>query len=635
MNYIKKIVGYLMIGALLFIAPTSCEQDPLDRESVSSFTENSVFEDIDLTKAFLGQCYNDIGAPASWWGNNVLGLTEDLLSSATDELLCIHRPAQYTWSKGTLSPSQLGHWGSTRLGWLNWGYMYDNIKNVNTLIANIDDVPTETSQEEALKQRMKAEAYFIRAFDYTNLLRSYGGVIIIDEPLELDQDFSQMTRSSIAETRDFILSDINKAIEGLPQRGGIEQGRATQGAAAALKVRLLTFCASELVNGGYEPNNPLVSFQEGSQQQRWEAAQSAAEAFINGEYGNYGLTGSTDDPPANMTKEQIWQYANTYHSVFIQKGAWNQELIWGIQYNKAKGNYAAPNLWYGPNGYHNWGNNNPQEDIVREFEMADGSKFDWDGPASVTDERVREFSAAELASNPNLNPYNGREPRFYASILYHGAPWQERPSDVEAPDTIQTGYFVEAGADYTNEDAITPGVDTRQAAIESWNGTKTGYYIRKFLDPEIQGQYEANEHTWAEFRYAEILLDYAEASINLGEIAKGIDALNQVRNRAGLPDRPTGATQAEAIQYLRHERKIELFGEGKRWFDIRRWMIADEVLHDVHKMNVYEWEDGKMRWEWNLDGVQDDREWKDAAYWLPIAIDEMNRAPQLTQNPGY
>ncbi|MFP4622155.1 MAG: RagB/SusD family nutrient uptake outer membrane protein [Bacteroidales bacterium] len=633
MNHIKKILGYLTAGVMLFMIPASCEQDPLDRESVSSFTEESVFEDINLTKSYLGTCYNNIGHSA----NNVLGLTQDLLSSATDETLCIHRPGAIPFVKGTLSPSELGHFGSNWwYGWLEWNTLYDNIKNVNVLLANIDDVPTETAKEEELKERIKAEAYWIRAFDYTNLLRTYGGVILMEEPFDLGEDFKEHTRSSIAETRDFILSDIEKAIEGLPEKDGIEQGRATKGAAAALKVRLLTFCASDLVNGGYAPDNPLVSFQEGTQQERWEAAQKAAKDFIDGEFGNYGLVGNTQDPPEDMSKEQIQEYATNFHNIFLQKGTWNEDIIWGVQYREDKGNTASPNLWYGPNGYHNWGNNNPTERTVRWFEMADGSEFDWTSPEGVDDETLREATASDLENNPYLDPYYRREPRFYATVLYHGAPWQERPGDVEAPDTIQTGYFVDPGGDYTNDDDITAGVDTRQGPTEAWNGTKTGYYLKKFLDPEIQGQYNDNEQTWPEFRYAEIVLDYAEASIEVGDIQDGIEALNMVRNRAGLPDRPTEVGKDQAREFVRHERKVEFYGEGKRWFDIRRWMIADEVIRDVHIMDIFEWKDGsRMRWQWSVSTIQDDREWKDAAYWMPIAIEEMNRAPQLEQNPGY
>ena len=105
----------------------------------------------------------------------------------------------------------------------------------------------------------------------------------------------------------------------------------------------------------------------------------------------------------------------------------------------------------------------------------------------------------------------GREPRFYATVLFHGAPWQPRPSDAAAFDPfnkVQTGHF------YNADGTVKAfGVDTRQGLIESWNGTKNGYYLKKFMDPQTVGQYYRNTNTWVEFRYAEILLNYAEACI--------------------------------------------------------------------------------------------------------------------------
>src|SRR5699024_8237879 len=223
----------------------------------------------------------------------------------TDETLCIHRPGGYTFAQGNLSPDEMGHFGNWQFSFLRWDPLYNNIKNLNVLLANIDGVPTETSNDEALLERMKAEAYFIRAFDYTNLLRSYGGVILVDEPFELDEEFSNIKRATIDETLDFILFDIEKAIAGLPEKGDIEQGRATKGAAGALKARLLSFCAGELVNGGYEASNPLVSFQNGSRTDRLEAAKAAAKDVMDGKYGDYSLIGSTEEPSANLTDESV------------------------------------------------------------------------------------------------------------------------------------------------------------------------------------------------------------------------------------------------------------------------------------------------------------------------------------------
>ena len=110
--------------------------------------------------------------------------------------------------------------------------------------------------------------------------------------------------------------------------------------------------------------------------------------------------------------------------------------------------------------------------------------------------------------------------------------------------------------------------------------------MKKFMDPSSQGQYFNNTNAWVEFRFAEVLLNYAEACIELGgaDLQNGIDALNKVRNRAGLPDRVTD--QATARTYLRHERALELYGEDRRWYDIRRWMIAPDVIKDVHQMLI-------------------------------------------------
>lgn len=621
----KKTIIYFLTFIAISPLLTSCD-DILDKQAVDSFNEKSVFEDINLTKAYLGDCYDFMGGDK----NQLLGMREDLLASATDEALCIHRPGGYTFVKGTMSPDELGHFGGWRFSWINWNKMYSNIKTINILLANIDEVPTASAAEEDLIQRMKGEAYFLRALAFTNIMRSYGGVILVDNPFSLDDDFLASTRSSLDETIDFIISDIDQAIAILPLHDDIEQGRATKGAAAALKSRVLSFCTGQLMNGGYEPSNPLVSFQSGTRTERLTAAKNAAKEIIDGLYGNYSLTGETTDPPANLSEEQIEEYAQNFYSIFVQQGEWNNEVIWGVQYLKSEGNRSHANKWFGPNGYHNWGNNNPTEPVVRTFEMKDGTPFDWDR-FDNGNENERFATAAELTSEPERNPYVGREPRFYASVLFDGAKWQQRPSDgagIDPEGRIQTGYNVKA------DGSISAGLDTRQGIIESWNGTKTGYYIKKFVDDKTIGQYDANENAWVEMRYAEVLLDYAEACIELGELNEGLNALNKVRNRAGLPDRVT-TDQNQAREWYRHERQVEFFGEGDRWYSIRKWMIADQVITDIHPMKVYHYADGSKRWMYDTETTEDDRLWKDRQYWLPLSRTEINKATQLTQNPGY
>lgn len=626
----KLLYSILTIAVLLFLS-TSCE-DVLDQNAVDTFNEQLVFSDINVVKAYLEKTYDRMGGDTD---AGILGAREDLLVSGTDQTLCIHRPANYVMIKGTMSPDQLGIFVNNGLGgYLRWNNLYVNIQNVNRILDNVDKVPTSTTTEENLKKQIKGEAYFIRAYDYSTLLMVYGGAILQNKAFNLGEDYLTIKRSTIKETLEFILKDIQSAIDNLP--ASIEQGRANRAAAAALKSRVLLFCASKLTNGGYEPSNTLVSFPAGSQSGLLQQARDAAKDVMDGKYGSFALVGSTDDPASPLSAADVQKYADTYFGIFNQKAAWNSETIWGIQFPLTGGNVNNANLWYGPNGYHNWGNNNPTEPMVRSYEMADGSKFQWDkyNPGEMN---IRTATAAELAADPERNPYNGREPRFYASILYDGAPWQARPSDaagLEPENKVQTSYF------FTNVGDANPyksGLDTRQGLIESWNGTKNGYYIRKLCDPGTAGQYFRNTNTWVEFRYAEILMNYAEACIELGgaDLQKGIDAMNMVRNRAGLPDRVT-SDQATAREYVRHERNIEFFAEGHRFYDMRRWMIAEEVIKNVYGMRIEHYNNGYTIWKYNMNDKADERSFSDKKfYWVPIARDEMNKAPQLQQNPGY
>lgn len=650
----KKILGYSMIMLVLLIVSNSCE-DVLDQKAVDSFNQQTVFEDINLTEAYLGECYDYIGGRGGWWNRSnsgTLGLREDLLAAGTDEMLCIHRPGEYTNIKGTMSPDQLGHFGNPRFDWIRWEAIYGNIKNVNVLLANIDDVPVENDNEAAWIERMKGEAYFIRAFNYTNLFRSYGGLVLVSEPFELGEDFLSFTRSNLDETLDFIIEDIDMAIQLLPTKDDMEQGRATKGAAAALKSRLLSWSTGELLHGGYS-SDPLVSFKSHSRESLLQQAKTVAKAIMDGNYGQYGLTGTTNDPPSPMTEEIVMEYSDNFFHIFTQTAEWNNEVIWGVQHNQADGNRIRQNQWWGPNGYHNWGNNNPLEPVVRKFEMADGSPFDWD-KYNPGNENFRVATNEELAADPEMNPYVGREPRFYATVLYDGAQWQPRPSDAAGIDPtglVQTGYFlgtsinsfVGLGQDNFNTaidnfvnnatDEYTAGLDTRQGLIEAWNGTKNGYYVKKYMEPDIAGQYFQNRNTWIEFRYAEVVMDYAEACIELNEVDEGIKALNMIRNRAGLPDRVTN-DQAQAREWYRKERQIEFFGEGDRFYMMRKWVIAEEVIENVHPMKIYHFNDGTI-WNYDESTDVDARTFNQNAYWQPISRSEKNKAPQLQQNPGY
>jgi hypothetical protein len=245
--------------------------------------------------------------------------------------------------------------------------------------------------------------------------------------------------------------------------------------------------------------------------------------------------------------------------------------------------------------------------------MIDGTEFDWNNPLH------------------KANPYENRDPRLYATVLYEGAQWRPRPADVIAADPlgkVQVGF-------YTKEDGTAvPGLDTRKGPIEDWNGTYTGYYSRKFIDPTVDHQYEKQDLPFRRFRYAEILLNYAEACIGLNQEDEAKFYLNKIRARAGMPD--ITATGQELIDQYQDERSVELGYEEHRYFDVRRWMIAPEAYQDAEGVYVTgDINDGTIsNRSYEVITVQD-REWDPRFYFLPIEIDEINRNDKLIQNPLY
>ena len=635
----KRTILYSIVTFLVLLVVTSCEEDILDQKAVESFTEESVFADLSLIEAALGRAYDRYAHNS---GRNPGNCQEDLLAAATDECLCIHRPTSYTWTVGSMTPDYMRHFSGNRFPFMEWTYYYSHLKLLNTILVNVDIVDAPTSQDVEWASRMKGEALFLRAMKTQWMLRTFGGVVIVKEPFELTGDFSTQTRATYQETVDFILADCDAAIALLPDKEDMELGRATKGAAAFVRSRVMSWNAGLLVNGGYDLGNDLVEFPSPDRTARLTEAKDYAKRIMDGEFGTYALTGTTADPPSPMTQADVDAYTDNFYNIFTQTGDWDDEIVWGQLFVHAVGNQNRHNRWSGPNGYHNWGNNNPLEPVVRKFEMADGTPFVWDAydPGNMT---TREFTAAEIAADPYRDPYYGREPRFYATVQYHGSPWMPRPTDAAGIDptgVIQSGYFV---TDRTlNAEGIPSGIinglDTRQGLIEAWNGTKNGYYLKKFTEPNTVGQYFWNPNAWVEFRYAEVVLDYAEACIELGgaELQNGIDALNMIRNRAGLPDRVT-ADQGQARDWYRQERQLEMFAEGDRFWMIRKWMIADQVIENVHPMIVYEYLDatGGAKWFYDDQSDVDDRNFVHHTYWFPIKRDEINAAPQLQQNPGY
>lgn len=596
-----KKIAYTLTIALILIQATSCKDDFLDKDPLDKFSEQAVWNDPALVQTFVNNIY--FGNPH--------GFSNQMLASLTDESMYNADFGSSNVTKSLVTPSDYSvwdmNWTGQRYRGMIWNNVYKYIRSCNVFFERIDEAPFEDA---SVKERLKGEVHFLRAQLYHNLVSLYGGVPVITETYDLSSDFLA-ARNSYEESIAFITAECDLAAELLPvKQEGANQGRATKGAALALKARVLLHAASELYHntswtGGYA-NPELVGYVGGDRQARYQAAKDAAKAVID--LGAYSLY-KADPAPGDSA-------ARNYAEIFLSKE--NVEDIY-IRYFLPKTDQDwdgyNPGLYNNPNGYHGWGSNTPLGQLVDSYEMKDGAKFSWSNPAHAAD------------------PYTNRDPRLYASILYEGAQWRPRPADARSIDpkgVIQVGFWERPGG------AVVAGLDTRKSPIEDWNGTYTGYYLKKFIDPNIDAQYVKQDLPWRYMRYTEVLLNYAEACIGLGQEDEARTYLNMIRRRAGMPE-ITDSGQ-DLVNRYQNERLVELAYEDQRYYDVRRWMIAPQAYTNALGVDV--------RYKLQPDNttatkpiyqviVAQERAWLDRSYFLPIKLDEINRNNKLIQNPLY
>ncbi len=364
---------------------------------------------------------------------------------------------------------------------------------------------------------------------------------------ELTSDRSH-ERSPESACWDFVARDLDFAAQHLPKTWPeSDKGRVSKGAAYAFKSRAMLYA------------------------ERWQAAVSAAQNVID--MNQYGLL-------------------NNYGDVF--KSADNQEVIFAVRYQAPKFAHDFDER-YAPSGDipGRGGQAGPTQELVDAYEMADGTEFNWDNPQHAN------------------QPYQNREPRFYASILYNGASWKG--------DTIET--YVD-GEDGYVEYGTSPNPAT----------TVTGYYMRKLLDEDNKDFVNnKSDKPWIELRYAEVLLNYAEGKIQQGQIQQGMDKVNMIRNRVGLPAE-SAANKEEAMKIFRHEKMVEMAFEGHRYWDLRRWDLAHEKLNDVrfHGMKITRNQDGSFSHQ-IVECDDQDRYFPEKYYRFPIPSSEIANNPAIEQ----
>lgn len=627
MKNIKAIIQnknlYLLVLVTFFTM--ACKKDFMDVNPPDKISADLVWKDPALAQAFVNDIYNGLGNG---------GFSEQMLASVSDEALFTHPTRGIDLvNNATINPSTLGWVDDT------WAYkqMYNRIRACNTTIERIIGGDNGLSSQ-GLKDQLLGEAYFLRAYFYQQLVRYYGAVALITKTYALTDNFN-IKRNTYEECINFIIKDCDEANRLLAGKT-LDKGRTSALAALALKSRVLIYAASDLhdrakltakITGIAAQKLDFLSYASGNQLDRYRLAQTAAKAVLDASTG-YKLTLSA---PATTAEGQL-----NFKSIAMGGGSKApgidataaSELIFARYFiTQSNNRHAQQN---GPNGYHNWAGNTPIGLLVDDYEMNDGSKFSWANPAQ------------------KANPYQNRDPRFYATILYDGAGWKPRDKasgNVDPASQIQTGIY-----DLLSSGSVTDfkGLDTRGSSIENWNGSWTGYYYHKFIDPDpnIVDASAPQTIPWPFFRYTEAVFNYIEASIELGELTNATNWLNKIRFRAGMPA-VTATDQAGLREVYRHERRIEMAYEEQRYHDTRRWLIAGETLG---RKTTYIKVTGKFKagktmsapyhydptvYDYTytpvIENAQENRSWDNKLYFRPFSRDEINKNNLLEQNPGY
>lgn len=620
-DIIRRSTAALLIPIVLF---TGCKQEFLDTQPLDKAPGALVWSDAALAESAVTELYNGLGPGV---------LDQQNMDTQTDNAL-------YNFGKQDITEANISPSNTGRI-YNDWGGMYGRIRIANIALMNLAN--PRFPNNGGIVERLQGESYFMRAYFYHQLMRNYGGVPLVKSPYQLGAADFTIARSTFAETVDFIVSDLDSAAL-LLQGKAPASGRATQEAAMALKARVLLYAASDLHNQSTylaklnsqtvksDPtlNDPkvlaLLTYPNGSQTDRWQRAQAAALAVI--ELGKFGYKLDLNAP---VTAEE--GQAN-YTNMALARAGGEREHIFARSFINEKDEWGA---WYPrnnqPNGYHGWTSSQPTQNLVDDYEMMDGTRFNWNNPA---------HAAA---------PYENRDPRFYASVLHDGAQWKPRTPDGRGLDPfgqIQMGTYQVGSA---SSPTTYFGLDTRNSAIENWNGTRTGYAIRKFLndDPNIEDQVIRQEIPSPQIRFTEVVLNYIEASLELGDEAKALEWLNKIRFRAGMPAIAESG-QALMERYY-NERNLELLFEEHRFYDVRRWMIAPAVLNEKVRIiritgnlkpgksvPVYKFSKDDYNYTYTVQEIDpgvENRRWDDKLYFMPIHRDEINRNSKLTQNPGY
>ena len=536
--------------------------DFLDFDESQGKTKDEAYAYFENIKMLGNAAYRSL--PKDW---GVIG--NALREAATDN-------AVYTWNSCAIYDIYNDAWSPLNTIDNQWGTYYSVIRDINSLLANYTEEQLERfkwdgNYEDNIKQsRMYLkEVVVLRALYYFELAKRYGDVPLITKPLSLEEA-NRVEKSPVADVFNFVATECQSVADDLPLSHNDfygETGRVTKGAALAIRARALLYAASPLFAGSANSS-------------AWQQAASAAHDVIAMNY--YEMPDMDSDP--------LWSQVGG-NEIFKSK-----QLIFESRENENMETYNLPiGMADGTNS-----GNTPTQNLVDEFEMSDGSAFDWNNPTHVAHIYFDESGAPT------------RDPRLYRTLLCNGSTFMKT-----LIETYEGGRF--------------------GAPIEG--ASMTGYYLKKGLNENVSldpTNIVNKPHHFPTYRYAEVLLNYAEAMNEW----KGPDdagsftltarqALNMVRAAAHMSD-VVAADQAEFRTKVRKERRVELAFEDHRFWDIRRWKCG-EVVKQIYGVKIKKEEGG---FEYTKQLVQE-RVWNDKMYLYPIPQNEIYLNHNLTQNPYW
>ncbi len=575
---------YLLLGSItLLMAISACKKDPLDETPSGRINIDKTFADVNLARGYLGSVYNNLPDYFDkYYFFSTLACKSD---EAADVDIGQNAFSSALWNNGQLSVSTNPLWWNNTPNNSNgfWPMDWAGIRLANVYIENVNNVPNMPDEE---KRVTRGEAMAMRAYYYFELIKCYGGVPIVDRSLSSTDDFNSLSRNSFDECAQWIARQCDTAAQlmnDVVRRRNNDIGRATKAFALAVKSRTLLYNAS-LLNNTSNDNN------------KWKAAADAARQVLElADQGHYALF-------------------NDYYSMFIQqdKGVTDQnfkEIIFQLPRNN--GHFNNVNSIAFGKGFK--AGTCPSQELVDAYPMKNG------------EQPVLGYSDADKLMpvlNPTsgydpLNPYENRDPRLTASIFYNGSFWGKQNGinhNVES--------FV-GGSDGLREDR---------------NYTRTGYYIKKYIDPTA-GNGFANQAPasaqayWIIFRLAEFYLNYAEALNEFsGPVTEVYTALNRVRARAGIANLPAALSKDQMRERIRNERRVELAFEEHRFYDVRRWKILKDTDKLVTGMRITKTGNALT---YNRFVVERRLAWDDKYLQFPIPIDDLSKMTGVQQNPGW